>query len=46
MVYLNDICVDYYVFLVGKLNATIAIQTKIHLDITFQDGGGKASQPY
>jgi len=24
-----------------KLNATIVIQTKIYLDVTFQDGGGK-----
>jgi len=44
--YLNDSGVDYYVFLVGKLNATIVIQTRIYLDVTFQDGGGKAPQPY
>jgi len=44
--YLNDIWVDYYVFLVGKLNATMVIHTRIHLDVTFQDGGKKAPQPH
>jgi len=43
--YPNDISVDYYVFLVSKLNATIVIQTTIHLDVTYQDVGGKAWQP-
>jgi len=32
----------YYVFMVGKLNATIVIQTTTYLDVTFQDGGRKA----
>jgi len=32
-------------FLISKLNATIVIQTKIHHDVTFQDGGRKAPQP-
>ena len=44
--YLNDIWVDYYVLLVGKLNATIVIHTRIHLDVTFQDGGEKAPEPH
>jgi len=43
--YLHDIWVDYYVYLVG-LNATIVIQTRIHLDVTFPDGSWKAPQPY
>ena len=29
-----------------KLNATVVIQTRIHVDVTFQDGGGKAPQAY
>jgi len=33
--YLNDIWVDYYVFLVDRLNASIVIHTRIHLDDTF-----------
>jgi len=40
---MNDIRVDYYVFLVGKLNDIIVLQTKIPLDVKFQDGGGKTA---
>jgi len=40
-----DIWVDYYVFRICKLNATIVIGTRIHHDDTFQDGSENAPQP-
>jgi len=33
--HMKDISVNNYVFMVGKLNAIIVIQTRIHLDVTF-----------
>jgi len=38
---MNDIWVDCC-FAGQQMNATIVIQTRIHLDVTVQDGGGKA----